>query len=77
MPPPRRPLGPTSGNKIKKKELTLYKRGQIVSTAIAGLDNPTIATTFKTPESTIRSTLRYDLHRLNGETVQRTGRRRT
>ena len=77
MPPQRRPLGPISGNTIKKKELTPYKRGQIVDASIAGLNNPTIATTLKTPESTVRTTLRYDLHRLNGETVQRTGRRRT
>ena len=49
MPPQRCPLGPISGNTIKKKELTPYKRGQIVSASIAGLDNPTIATTLKDP----------------------------
>ena len=53
MPPQRRPLGPISGNTIKKKELTPYKRGQIVGASIIGLDNPTIATTLKTPESTV------------------------
>ena len=75
MAPPRRPLGPINGNKIKKKELTLYKRGQIVGAAIAGVDPPTIATILKTPESTVQSTLLYNQHRLNGETAERTGRR--
>jgi hypothetical protein len=74
----RRPLGPISGNKIKKKkELTPYKRGQIVGAAIAGADPSTIATSLEISESTVRSTLRYDLYRLNGETVQRTCRPRT
>jgi hypothetical protein len=69
---PRRPLGPISGNRVKKKELTPYKRGQIVGAAIAGADNLTIVTTLKTPESTIRTTLCYDLYRLDGETIKRT-----
>ena len=77
MATPRRPLGPISGNKIKKKELTPYKRGQIVGAAIAGADPSTTATSFETPESTVRSTLRHDLYRLNGETVQRTSQPRT
>jgi hypothetical protein len=77
MAPQRRPLGTISGNKIKKQELTPYKRGQIIGAAITGTDNPIIATALNTLESTVQSTLRYDLHRLNGETVRRTGRPRT
>ena len=47
------PLSLINGNRVKKKELILYKREQIVSIAIAGADNLTIATTLKTPKLTI------------------------
>jgi transposase len=72
----RRPLSSIDGNATKGKELTPYKRGKIIGASVAGLPNPEIAVALKTPESTVRSTLRYDLQRLNGETRRRIGRPR-
>ena len=77
MATPRRPLGPVSGNSIRKKELTPYKRGQIVGAAQLGASNVEIAVTLNTPESTVRSTLRADIQRLNGESIRRSGRPKT
>jgi len=67
----RRPLSSIDRNATKGKELTLYKRGKIIRASVAGLPNPKIAIALKTLESTVRSTLRYDLQCLNGETRRR------
>jgi hypothetical protein len=40
MAPQRRPLGTISGNKIKKQELTPYKRGQIIGAAVSEMTTP-------------------------------------
>ena len=73
---PRCLLGPIYPNKIKKKELTLYKRGQIVSVSLLGHKSSAVVATLKEPESTVRSTLLYDIQRKEGETIPRAGRLR-
>ena len=76
MPTPRRPLGPICPNKVKKRELTPYKRGLIAGASLFGHKPSSIATALNKPESTIRSTLEVDSLRNKGESLPRPGRPR-
>jgi transposase len=74
MAPKRTPLGPINSNKIRKKELTPYKRGQVIGASLFGHTPRVIAETLKEPESTVRTTLKSDAQRNEGESLPRTGR---
>ena len=71
---PRRPLAPIHNNRVQKKELTPYKRGQIVGAAKLGGKPAKIAKVLKTTLSTVRTTLRRASIRTNGESLPRSGR---
>ena len=74
MAPPRRPLGPISPNRVAKKELSPYKRGQIVGAKLAGARIDELVESFHAPEGTIKTTLRQAKFRHNGVSLPRLGR---
>jgi len=74
MPTLYTPLGPISANKVVKKLLTPYKRGQITSAALFGYKVPEIARVLKEPKSTVQDTLVKDQLREEGESLPRSSR---
>ncbi len=70
----RTPLGPRSGNERRGPELTLYQRGLIVGAASLGAKPTQLAKRHKLSRDTIKSTLRLDLERKDGESKPRSGR---
>jgi hypothetical protein len=70
----RTPLGPRSGNARRGPELAPYQRGLIVGAASSGRKPTGIAGQYKLPLETIKSTLRLDLERNEGESKPRNGR---
>lgn len=71
---PRTPLGPISGNRTYKQELTPAKRGQIVGRFLEGATATSIARDENLPRSTVRSTLQSTPLRKNQESNPRSGR---
>ena len=74
MAKPRCPLGEISGNIPKRKELTPYERGQIISAAKCGVKRKTISSQLSVPRRTVRTTLSRESLRKNGELQPRSGR---
>ena len=74
MPPNRKVLGPISGNIQKKRELNLYQRGKIITTAELGLSNTEIGKAYNHLESTVRKTISQDKLRNQGRSLPRSGR---
>jgi hypothetical protein len=74
MPPQRRALTSISPNITSRKQLTIYKRGQIIGAYQAGLIYTQIAKQFNTPRSTIRDTINYAPNRPIGAVENRSGR---
>ena len=70
----RTPLGPRSGNVRRGPELTPYQRGLIVGAASLGKKPTGIAGQYKLPLETVKSTLRLDLVRNEGQSKPRSGR---
>ena len=70
----RTPLGPRSGNERRGPELTPYQRGLIVGAAGSGAKPTQLARQYKVSRDTIKSTLRLDLERKDGESKPRSGR---
>ena len=73
MPTQRTPLGPISGNRIKKKEISSFIRGVIVGKYSKGATQREIAKDLKIPKSTIHYTLKQALLRNDGESLVRAG----
>ena len=73
MSTPRRPLGPISGNRIKKTELSPYLRGQLIGARIMGSTPAQIADAFKLHDSTVRTTILRASERDNGLSKPRIG----
>ena len=71
---PRTPLGPISGNRVQKKQLTLSERGYIIGAVKWGATPTQLRDTDGIPESTVRTTLVRAESRLNNETKPRSGR---
>ena len=66
---PRRPLGPINSNRVQKKKLSPYKRGQIVRAAKIDGSLTAISKVTKTLKSTIKTTLRRASIRTNRESL--------
>jgi len=73
MPTPRRPLGVIDGNIKKRKELTPYKRGQIVGARKTGAQIAAIINELDVTESTAKYTLRHASQRTEGASKPRAG----
>ena len=71
---PRTPLGPISGNRVKKKELNPSARGFLAGAVASSATFASIKNTFGTPESTTRFTLSLASLRNNHTSRPRTGR---
>jgi IS30 family transposase len=71
MTTPRRVLGPISGNIQKRKELSLYVRGKIIGARLANAMPAQILQQLNLHDSTIRTTIRRNLLRNNGESQPR------
>jgi hypothetical protein len=70
----RTPLGPRSRNARRGPELTPYQRGLIVGAASLGKKPTRIARQYKLPLETVKSTLRLNLVRNEGQLKPRSGR---
>ena len=71
---PRRPLGPITPNIIRRKELTPYTRGFILRQLTAGVEQADVAKALNLSRATVRTTLLRADTRINGESVERSGR---
>jgi transposase len=74
MPPQRRALTSISPNITSRKQLIIYKQGQIIGAYQAGLICTQIAKQFDTPRSTIRDTINYAPNRPIEAVENRSGR---
>lgn len=74
MPTPRRVLGVISGNVAKRKELTPYKRAQVITNSLCGLTPVQISRDLNIPDSTVRDTILNHVHQPSGVSKPRTGR---
>jgi hypothetical protein len=74
MPTPRRILGVLDGNIKKRRELTPKKRGAIVGARLCGVAATKVARVLKVPITTVYSTEKADLLRVEGFTRPRSGR---
>jgi transposase len=77
MTKPRRPLGEISGNIPKRRELTPYERGQIISAAKCGVKPGAISTELSLSRRTVRTTISSEPLRKNSASQPRSGRPRT
>jgi hypothetical protein len=66
MPPPRTPLGPISGNRVRKTELSPYVRGQIIRQRFQGASLGQIADAFQLKKSIIQYTVEKAIERPEG-----------
>jgi hypothetical protein len=73
MPPPRTPLGPISGNRVQKTELSPYVRGQIIGQRFQGASLGQIADAFQLEKSTIQYTVEKAIERPEGHSKPRPG----
>ena len=71
---PRTPLGPISGNRVQKKQLTPSQRGYIEGVVAWGATPSALQKKEGIPESTGRTTLQRAPTRNNNETKARSGR---
>ena len=71
MPPPRTPLGPISGNRVRKTELSPYVRGQIIGQRFQGASLGQIADAFQLEKSTIQYTVEKAIERPEGHSKPR------
>src|SRR5688572_22658450 len=76
MPQPRTPMGVISSNIQKRKQLTPFQRGEISAAKKFGHKPAEIAKVLKRPDSTVRTTLKVNPLRNDGETRRRSGRPR-
>jgi transposase len=70
----RTPLTPISANIPSRKELSPYLRGQIIALHENGVSSAKIGEQLKIPASTVRTTIRRNLQRIDGESCPRAGR---
>jgi hypothetical protein len=77
MPQPRRPLGEISGNIPKRRELTLYERGQIIGAAKCSVKPSAICTELSLSRRTVQTTIDSEPLRKNGASQPQSGRPRT
>jgi len=77
MTTPRRVLGPISGNIQKRKELSPYVRGKIIGARLASATPTQMSQQLNLHDSTIRTTIKRDPLRNNGESQPRPGQPKT
>ena len=77
MAKPQCPLGEISGNIPKRRELTLYERGQIIGVAKCSVKQKTISTQLLVLRHTVRTTISRESLRKNGASQPRLGRPQT
>ncbi|KAF2193330.1 hypothetical protein K469DRAFT_234112 [Zopfia rhizophila CBS 207.26] len=68
---PRTPLTLISSNTLKRKELTVYKRGIIMGKHLEGATLPLISRSLSVPPQTVRDTILKAVSRPNGESALR------
>jgi transposase len=73
MPPPCTPLGPISGNRVQKAELSPYVRGQIIRQRFQGASFGQIANAFQLEKSTIQYIVENAIERPKGHLKPRPG----
>jgi hypothetical protein len=66
MPLPRTPLGPISGNRVQKTELSPYIRGQIIRQRFQGASLGQIVDTFQLEKSIIQYIVEKAIERPKG-----------
>ena len=74
MPPIRTPLGRIDPNRTRRKELSLYNRGQIVGMSFAGMSQRQIEDVIKRGRAAIRGALALDILNTNRASMPRPGR---
>ena len=72
----RTPLQPISAIVRRNEELSPFLRGQIIALNAAGLTNAEISQRISIPLGTIKTTIRRNAVRIDGETRARSGRPR-
>jgi transposase len=70
----RRPLGEISANSRRQIELSPYLRGKIAGSASCGVSPAQISRDLGISDSIVRSTLKLDGQRINGNSLSRPGR---
>ena len=71
---PRTPLGPITLNRIRKKQLSLYTKGKIISVRLFSVKLANIVRTFEIPDQTVRDTINNAISRPYGTPLQKPGR---
>jgi len=74
MPPQRRPLFETNGNRRRRRETSPFTRGKIAAFHLVGLTQRQIMESTNTSRSVVRRTISIDIINNNGAALPRPGR---